>query len=64
MEGPAARYQPSGRPFPETLPDADAPKLQTEAPKNNVSDQTSSKPEWAVYFCHKKVRVIESAPPN
>ena len=31
--------------------------------KQRASDQTSDQ-EWAVYFCHKKVHVIESKPPN
>lgn len=115
MDVPASHYQPSGRPFPETLPepdypasdqvrlvstrgqirfagnqfyigeafadhpvalrpnaevpDAEVPDAEVPNPEGDVSPketsgQTSSKPEWAVYFCHKKVRVIESVPPN
>jgi transposase InsO family protein len=106
MDVPANHYQPSGRPFPETLPEVSYPASdevrlvstrgqirfagsqfyvgeafadhpvalrpnaeaaafpEADASGKRTSEQSSSKPEWAVYFCHKKVRVIESAPPN
>jgi len=103
MEVPASHYQPSGRPFPETLPDVSYPatdqvrlvstrgqirfagnqfyigeafadhpvalrrkepdRLEGAGPENEKRSGESSFPEWEVYFCHKKVRMIESEVP-
>lgn len=45
-------------------PNAETPKARNGESKDHASDRTSSKPEWAVYYCHKKVRVIESNSPH
>ncbi|PSQ63302.1 MAG: IS481 family transposase [Bacteroidetes bacterium QH_10_64_19] len=103
MEVPASHYQPSGRPFPETLPEisyppsdrtrlvstrgqirfagsqfyigeafADHPvalrRNEPDGPEgagteNEKRSGEGSPLEWEVYFCHKKVRVIESKVP-
>lgn len=101
MDVPSSRYQLSGRPFPETLPELAYPSaehvrivsaggqiwfagerfyvgeafdghsvaLRPEKPEqktsaSSASDAGSARRRWAVFFCHKKVHVIESKPPD
>ena len=108
LQAPSSHYQPSGRPFPETLPEISYPKAdqtrivskrgqicfagnqfyignafaghpvalrlqESERPtaehqagpsSGGSSSPKASEPEWAVYFCHKKIRVIESKIPD
>lgn len=103
MDVPANHYQPSGRPFPDMLPEVSYPasdqvrlvstrgqirfagsqfyigeafadhpvalrrkepdSLEGTGPENEKRSGEGSFPEWEVYFCHKKVRVIESEVP-
>jgi transposase InsO family protein len=104
LEVPSSHYQPSGRPFPERLPEISYPDFDPvrivstrgqirfggdqfyigEAfgghpvalrrrdldrlgadDQKHASDSDGVGPvEWAVYFCHKNVRVIEARPPD
>jgi transposase InsO family protein len=105
LEVPSSHYQPSGRSFPETLPEIRYPSarhVRTVGPSGQIwfagtqfyvgeafgghpvalrpqqAQEESEQPDakrpdakrpastqkWAVYFCHKKVHLIESKPPH
>ena len=104
LQVPSSHYQPSGRPFPKSLPEIsypDSDPVRTVSTRGQIrfggdqfyigeafgghpvalrrKDRDRSGPddqkrasnsngvgpvEWAVYFCHKTVRVIEARPPD